>query len=112
MYPNASARAHPDRPCIVMATSGEVISYGELDRRANRLAHLLRRHGLKRLDHISIFMENHSRYIECCSAAERAGLYYTCINSFLTDEEARAHVGEPAYDPATAQWRPDRGEAM
>lgn len=87
MYPNASARAHPDRPCIVMANSGEVISYGELDRRANRLAHLLRRHGLQRQDHISIFMENHSRYIECCSAGERAGLYYTCINSFLTDEE-------------------------
>ncbi|MFM7121713.1 MAG: AMP-binding protein, partial [Gammaproteobacteria bacterium] len=87
MYPNASARAHPDRPCIVMASSGEVISYGELDRRANRLAHLLRRHGLQRQDHISIFMENHSRYIECCSAGERAGLYYTCINSFLTDEE-------------------------
>jgi long-chain acyl-CoA synthetase len=27
------------------------------------------------------------RYVECCSAGERAGLYYTCINSFLTPDE-------------------------
>jgi len=44
--------------------------------------------GLKRLDHYSIFMENNARYVECCAAGERAGLYYTCINSFLTPEEA------------------------
>ena len=31
--------------------------------------------------------KNHVRYIECCAAGERAGLYYTCINSFLTAEE-------------------------
>ena len=87
MYPNASARANPDRPCIVMAGTGEVITYGELDARANRLAHLLRATGLQRTDHFSIFMENNSRYIECCSAGERSGLYYTCINSYLTPEE-------------------------
>ena len=32
-------------------------------------------------------MENNARYVECCAAGERAGLYYTCINSFLTPEE-------------------------
>ena len=32
-------------------------------------------------------MENNSRYIEACAAGERTGLYYTCINSFLTAEE-------------------------
>jgi long-chain acyl-CoA synthetase len=32
-------------------------------------------------------MENNARYVECCAAGERAGLYYTCINSFLTSEE-------------------------
>ena len=29
-------------------------------------------------------MENHSRFVECCAAGERSGLYYTCVNSFLT----------------------------
>jgi len=87
MYPNESARQNPERPCIVMAATGETITYGELDARANRLAHLLRANGLKRTDHYSIFMENNSRYIECCAAGERSGLYYTCINSYLTPEE-------------------------
>ena len=32
-------------------------------------------------------MENNVRFVECCVAGERAGLYYTCINSFLTPEE-------------------------
>ncbi|MEM9606174.1 MAG: AMP-binding protein, partial [Actinomycetota bacterium] len=55
--------------------------------RANQLAHLLRRRGLQRLDHYSIFMENHPRYLEACAAGERAGLYYTCVNSYLTADE-------------------------
>jgi len=87
MYPNISARQHPDRPCIIMAGSGEIITYGELDARANRLAHLLRATGLQHADHFAIFMENNSRYVEACSAGERSGLYYTCINSYLTAEE-------------------------
>ena len=70
-----------------MAGSGEVLTYGELERRSNRLAHLLRANGLPRLDHYAVFMENHIRYAECCAAGERAGLYYTCINSFLTPDE-------------------------
>ncbi len=56
-------------------------------RAANRLAHLLRAHGLKRLDHYSIFMENNDRYLEACGAGERSGLYYTCVNSYLTADE-------------------------
>ncbi|WP_119421677.1 AMP-binding protein [Desertibaculum subflavum] len=87
MYPGKQAKAHPERAAIIMASSGETIAYAELEARSNRLAHLLRGHGLGRLDHYSIFMENHARYIECCAAGERAGLYYTCVNSFLTVEE-------------------------
>jgi long-chain acyl-CoA synthetase len=32
-------------------------------------------------------MENNARYVEACAAGARAGLYYTCINSYLTHEE-------------------------
>ncbi len=70
-----------------MASSGEAVSYAELEVRSNRLAHFLRSRGLKRLDHYSILMENNARYVECCAAGERSGLYYTCINSFLTPDE-------------------------
>ena len=87
MYPGVHAKSHPDRPAIIMASSGETITYAELEARTNRLAHFLRNRGLKRLDHYAIFMENNARYIECCGAGERSGLYFTCINSFLTSDE-------------------------
>lgn len=87
MYPGEQVKTRRDQPAFIMAESGEIVTYGELEVRSNRIAHLLRAQGLNRLDHYSIFMENHPRYIECCSAGERSGLYYTCINSYLTPEE-------------------------
>jgi long-chain acyl-CoA synthetase len=70
-----------------MASTGESVSYAEFEARTNRLAHLLRARGLGRLDHYAIFMENNNRYLEACGAGERAGLYYTCVNSYLTAPE-------------------------
>jgi long-chain acyl-CoA synthetase len=87
VYPGKQAAARPNHPAVIMGQTGEVITYGELDVRSNRLAHLFRSRGLLRLDHYAIFMENNARYIECCAAGTRSGLYYTCINSFLTPDE-------------------------
>jgi len=87
MYPRKHAVKTPQQPAFIMAQSGEAVTYAELEARSNRLAHLLRDRGLRRLDHYAIFMENNARYIESCAAGERAGLYYTCVNSFLTPEE-------------------------
>ncbi len=87
MYPGQYARARADQPAIIMAGSGETVTYRELEARANRLAHLLRAAGLRRLDHYAIFMENQPRFVECCAAGERSGLYYTCVNSYLTAPE-------------------------
>jgi long-chain acyl-CoA synthetase len=73
MYPGEHAKTRPDQPAVVMARSGETISYRELDARSNRLAHLLRAIGLKRGDHYAAFMENHPRFIECSAAASGRG---------------------------------------
>lgn len=93
MYPGAHATTRSNQAAFIMASTGETVTYAELEARTNRLAHFLRSKGLKRLDHYSIFMENNARYIECCGAGERAGLYYTCINSFLTADELAYIVG-------------------
>lgn len=87
MYPGHHATQHPDRPAFVMASTGQAVTYAEYEARANRLAHVLRAQGLRRCDHYSIFMENNDRYLESCAAGERSGLYYTCINSYLTASE-------------------------
>src|SRR4051812_29334977 len=90
MYTGKHVHLRPLQPAFIMAATGETVTYRELDARSNRLAHLLRHRGLKRLDHYAVFMENNSRYLEACGAGERSGLYYTCVNSYLT-------VGELAY---------------
>ena len=87
MYTGKHAYLRPLQPAFIMANSGEAVSYAELEARSNRLAHLFRNWGLKRLDHYAIYMENNSRYLEACGAGERAGLYYTCVNSYLTGSE-------------------------
>src|SRR6266496_2767900 len=84
MYTGKHACLRPLQPAFIMASSGETVTYRELDARSNRLAHLFRRRGLRRLDHYAIFMENNSRYLEACGAGERSGLYFTCVNSYLT----------------------------
>ncbi len=87
MYPGQHAKEHPDQPALIMATSGQVVTYAEFEQRANRLAQLFRAAGLNRGDHVAMFIENHSRYFETMAAAERTGLYYTCVNSYLTPDE-------------------------
>src|SRR6202022_2846103 len=98
MYTGKHAHLRPLQPAFIMADTGEAITYRELEARCNRLAHLLRNRGLKRLDHYAIFMENNSRYLEACGAGERSGLYYTCVNSYLTP-------GELAYLLTNSQSR-------
>ena len=87
MYTGKHVNLRPLQPAFIMASSGEAVTYRELDARSNQLAHLFRNRGLKRLDHYSIFMENNSRYLEACGAGERSGLYFTCVNSYLTAAE-------------------------
>ena len=87
MYPGKYAEQNPDRSAFVMAATGERVSYQEFEARSNRVAHYLADKGLGFQDHYSIFMENNNRYLESCAAGERSGLYFTCINSFLTSDE-------------------------
>src|SRR2546421_6456927 len=94
MYPGEFARQHPDQAAFIMATSGETVTYAEYEARANRVAHLLRAAGLKRGDHVALFMENNPRYLEIQAAAERTGLYYTCVNSYLTPDEVAYIVND------------------
>jgi len=81
------AHAAPDSAAYVMASTGATVTHRQLEERANQLAHLLRSAGLNKGDHIALFMENNGRFLEVCSAAERAGLYYTPTNSYLKADE-------------------------
>ena len=87
MHPSVHAKTQPSKPAFIMAGSGETVTYGELEARSNQGAQLFRKHGLKVGDGIAIFMENNVHYLPLCWAAQRSGLYYTCISSRLTAGE-------------------------
>ena len=87
MHPHIHAKNNPDKPAYIMANSGEIVTYKELDERSNKIANLFRSKNLKSGDHIAIFMENNVRFTEILWAAQRSGLYYTPISSRLTASE-------------------------
>ena len=80
-----------------MAASGETVTYAELERRSNRLAHLLR---VARPEAGSTTTRSSWRTTAATSsAAARAsarGHYYTCVNSYLTPDEVAYIVDNSA----------------
>ncbi len=87
MHPSVHAQANPAKPAIIMAGSGQVITFGELDARSNQVAQLFRAKGIGVGDTVAICMENHPAYFALAWGAQRAGLHYVCISSRLTAPE-------------------------
>jgi len=93
-HPFHHARAHPDKPAYVMARSGEVVTYGQLEACSNQGAQLFRRLGLKRGDAIALLLDNNARYFEILWAAQRAGLFFTAMSTRLSRQEAEYIIGD------------------
>lgn len=77
-----------DKPAAILHPSGTVVSFDELEARANRLVHRFRRAGLREGDAVAILMENNEHIHAVMWAARRSGLYYVPINTHLTAAEA------------------------
>ncbi len=82
------AEATPDKPAVIMHPSGTVVTFDELEARANRLAHYFRKHGFVEGDTVAVIMENNEHLHAVMWAARRSGLYYTVVNTHLTPPEA------------------------
>jgi long-chain acyl-CoA synthetase len=87
MYPGAYVESQPDKPAIVMAATGAVTTFAELDAAANRLSRVLRAAGVQPGDHVAFCMENHPRYLEVAWGCHYAGAIYTAASSRLTSGE-------------------------
>src|ERR1700677_1140183 len=77
-----------DKPAVILYPSGTVITFDDLEARANRLAHRFRKAGLREGDSVAILMENNEHVHAVMWAARRSGLYYVPINTHLTSAEA------------------------
>ena len=81
MTPGWHAERAPDRPAIIMGSTGETATFAELEDRSSRLARALRDRGLTEGDHLAILMENNRPFLEIAWAAQRSGLHHTAINN-------------------------------
>ena len=93
-YPGAFVAEQPNKPAVVMARTGDTISYMELEQRSCQFAQMMWDAGLRPGDHVAIFADNHIRYFEAYWAAIRSGLYFTTVNRYLTAEEAAYIVND------------------
>ncbi|QNQ08834.1 acyl-CoA synthetase [Sphingomonas alpina] len=87
MHPSIHGAATPDKAALIVAETGETISFAELDRRSNRAAQLFRARGLAIGDTVALFLDNIPEFYDITWGAQRSGLFYVCIPSKLTAPE-------------------------
>ncbi len=84
------ARHEPDRIAIVFGD--EKITYEELNRNVNRLAHGLLSRGLTKGDRVLVFMQNSPRIITAYFAVMKAGMTMVPLNAMYRRNEI-THIG-------------------
>jgi len=82
-----TAAETPHKPAFIMANSGEMVTYGELEARSNQVAHLFRLCGLQSGDHVAIMVENCRQFLEITTGAMRSGIIFTPISTHLKADE-------------------------
>ncbi|MBV7257839.1 AMP-binding protein [Pacificimonas sp. WHA3] len=88
MHPYIHAAATPEKPAIIMAGTGETLSYAEMEAMSNRAAQFFRAKGLTRGDAVAFMLENCLEYLPLCWGAQRSGLLFVAISTKLSVDEA------------------------
>ena len=94
MYPGTHARHAPDRPAVIAAEDGAVLTYRDLDDASMRLAQLLYQYGLRPGQHIAFLSNNRLEVFGIYWAALRSGLLVTAINHHLSPAEVAYVVND------------------
>lgn len=84
MHPALHAVTAPEKVACIMANSGELLTYGELDRRSNQVAQFLRQSDVQPGDTIAIVLENDPWMFPLVWAAQRSGVYFACLSYRLS----------------------------
>jgi non-ribosomal peptide synthetase component F len=92
----ANAEAHAGQPALL--SGDRRWTWAEFNAWANRLAHALRRAGVKRGDTVALLMENHAAGLACVAALAKLGAVAGMLNPNLRGDALRHSVR--AMDPA------------
>lgn len=85
-------RQGANRPAVVDVGRGRTWTYADLDRRAGRVLRLLRRHGVRRGDHVAWVAWNRGEFVEMLVACLRAGAALVPLNPGATPWERSRHL--------------------
>ena len=86
MAPAFWATRQPDKVAIY-EMSGATRTFGDLNAQANRIARLLRAHGLGPGDSVALVCPNRAEFADVLFGCQRAGLRMTPVNWHMTPEE-------------------------
>ena len=84
------AARHPDRPAVVLGE--QVLSFAELDRRANRMARAFAAHGVGPDALVTLGLPNCPAFYAACLAAWRLGATPQPVSARLPEAERRAII--------------------
>ncbi len=87
MHPRVHAEAISAKPALIMAATGECVTYAALEARANRGAHALRALDLQNGDAVAIACDNRLEFFDIYWAAQRAGLVLVLLSARLKTDE-------------------------
>jgi crotonobetaine/carnitine-CoA ligase len=79
-----AADRYADRPFLEYG--GERISFAELNRRANRVAHRLRAAGIAQGAGVALMLSNHPRFLDAFFAVQKLGGYVVPVNTALVGD--------------------------
>ncbi len=87
MHPSVHALTNPNKPAVIIAETGEMRTYKELDEASNQVAQFWRARGLGHDDVVALMLENGLDYHSIAWGSQRSGVRFVCISTRLTADE-------------------------
>ena len=80
------AKTAAESRALILA-EGDIISFGDLYARSQRVAAILHEAGLRRGDGVALVLPNRPEFFEITWGCQLSGLYYTAVNTHFTPDE-------------------------
>jgi malonyl-CoA/methylmalonyl-CoA synthetase len=104
------------RNAVALELRDQTLTFGEIDERSNRVAHLFKQRGLQAGDRLCVYLANCVEMIDVYLACVKLGVIFVPINilykereivHILTDADPKAVVAAD-FPAAATVWRPEK----
>ncbi len=89
----SSAKIRGDKDYAIFADNGERLTYGELNREANRIGNALADMGVQKGDRVALYLRNSLDYLKCIYACAKIGAVEVPVNWFYREIDAKHVIG-------------------